>query len=113
MATRMSAADPPAPASDESASPLAALPGQHSLAQLVHLVRGEKVLLDADLATLYRVETGALNRAVKRNVDRFPVDFMFQLSAPEWDDLRCQIGISSAHGGRRGTPHVTGAVAGF
>jgi len=42
-----------------------------------------------------------LNRAVKRNASRFPADFMFQLSAQEWDDLRCQIGISSAHGGRR------------
>ncbi len=96
----------PAPAPSEGGSPLAALPGQQSLAQLVHLVRGEKVLLDADLAMLYGVETGALNRAVKRNLDRFPADFMFQLSAPEWENLRCQIGISSSHGGRRGTPYA-------
>ncbi|KJS70713.1 MAG: hypothetical protein JM57_08250 [Comamonadaceae bacterium BICA1-1] len=82
------------------------MPGQQSLAQLVHLVRSEKVLLDADLAMLYGVETGALNRAVKRNLDRFPADFMFPLSAPEWENLRCQIGISSAHGGRRGTPYA-------
>jgi hypothetical protein len=47
-----------------------------------------------------------LNRAVKRNADRFPVDFMFQLSAPEWDNLKSQTGISSAHGGRRGTPYA-------
>jgi len=109
MATRIPAADPPVrptPSRSESSSPLAALPGQQSLAQLVHLVRGEKVLLDADLAMLYGVETGALNRAVKRNLDRFPADFMFQLSTPEWDNLRCQIGISSAHGGRRGTPYA-------
>ncbi|MBP6504215.1 MAG: ORF6N domain-containing protein [Rhodoferax sp.] len=109
MATRKpAAAEPvrPAPARNKSSSPLAALPGQQSLAQLVHLVRGEKVLLDADLSMLYGVETGALNRAVKRNVDRFPADFMFQLSAPEWESLRCQIGISSAHGGRRGTPYA-------
>ena len=106
MATRKPATEPPAPASSEGDSPLATLPGQQNLAQLVRLVRGEKVLLDADLAMLYGVETGALNRAVKRNLDRFPGDFMFQLSAPEWESLRCQIGISSAHGGRRGTPHA-------
>jgi hypothetical protein len=76
------------------------------LAKLVHAVRHEKVLIDTDLAQFYGVETGALNRAVKRNASRFPADFMFQLSAQEWDDLRCQIGISSAHGGRRALPYV-------
>jgi len=109
MATRKPAAAQqvePAPAPSESASALAALPGQQSLAQLVHRVRGEKVLLDADLAMLYGVETGALNRVVKRHLNRFPADFMFPLSAPEWENLRCQMGISSAHGGRRGTPYA-------
>jgi len=106
MATRKPAAETPAQARSESDSPLAPLPGQQSLAQLVHMVRADKVLLDADLAMLYGVETGALNRAVKRNLDRFPADFMLQLSAPEWENLRCQIGISSAHGGRRGTPYA-------
>ena len=79
-----------------------------NLAQLVFLVRGEKILLDADLALLYGVETGALNRAVKRNIGRFPEDFMFQLSAEEWESLKCQIGISSSHGpgGRRGLPYA-------
>ena len=48
-------------------------------------VRGERVLLDADLATLYGVATGALNQAVKRNLERFPADFMFQLSIEEWE----------------------------
>lgn len=76
------------------------LHAQH-LAKLAHAVRHEKVLIDTDLAKLYGVETGALNRAVKRNASRFPADFMFQLTAQEWDDLRCQTGISSAHGGRR------------
>jgi len=70
-------------------------PKPESLAQLVFLIRGEKVLLDADLAMLYGVETGALNRAVKRNIDRFPDDFMFQLSSEDWENLKCQIGISS------------------
>ena len=69
-----------------------------NIAQLVFLVRGEKVLHDADLAMLYGVETGALNRAVKRNIVRFPTDFMFQMTAGEWENLRCQIGISSSLG---------------
>ena len=66
------------------------------------MVRGEKVMLDTDLAALYKVETGALNRAVKRNASRFPADFMFQLTPEEVEILKCQIGISSSdHGGRR------------
>ena len=69
---------------------------------MIHLVRGEKIMLDADLATLYGVTTGALNRAVKRNIARFPPDFMFQLTANESEILICHIGISSSkHGGRR------------
>jgi hypothetical protein len=72
------------------------LPKPENLAQLVFLIRGEKVLLDADLAMLYGVETGALNRAVKRNLERFPEDFMFQLSSEDWENLKCQIGISSS-----------------
>jgi hypothetical protein len=69
---------------------------------LIHLAHGEKVLLDADLAMLYGVATGALNRAVKRNATRFPKDFMFQLTAEEAEILKCQSGISSLeHGGRR------------
>ena len=79
----------------------ATVPHVQHLAKLVHTVRYEKVLIDTDLAQLYGVKTGALNRAVKRNASRFPADFMFQLTAQEWDDLRCQTGISSAHGGRR------------
>jgi hypothetical protein len=76
--------------------------------RLIHLVRGEKVLLDADLAMLYGVTTGALNRAVSRNANRFPPDFMFQLSAGEAGILKCQFGISrSGHGGRRRSlPHA-------
>ena len=78
-----------------------------SVAQLVYFVRGERVMLDADLAGLYGVETGSLNRAVKRNPGRFPEDFMFQLTEAEWENLKCQSGISSAgHGGRRALPHA-------
>ena len=74
---------------------------------LIHLVRGEKVLLDADLAKLYGVETKALNRAVTRNRSRFPSDFMFQLTAEEVRTLRCQIGTSkTGRGGRRYLPYV-------
>src|ERR1044072_5894493 len=56
----------------------------------IYLIRGEKVMLDRDLASLYGVETKMLNRAVKRNLQRFPLDFMFQLTADEADILRCQ-----------------------
>ena len=65
----------------------------------IYLIRGEKVMLDYDLAALYGVDTGALNRAVKRNSDRFPGDFMFQLGEEKWERLRCQIGISSKRAG--------------
>jgi ORF6N domain len=61
-------------------------------------------MLDADLAALYQVETGALNRAVRRNADRFPEDFMFQLTSEETEALRCQIGISNAVTGPRRPP---------
>ena len=74
---------------------------------LIYLIRGSRVMLDADLARLYGVETGALNRAVKRNADRFPGDFMFQLTSDEAEGLRCQIGISKKRrGGRRFLPIV-------
>jgi hypothetical protein len=63
-------------------------------------------MLDADLAALYGIETKALVRAVKRNADRFPEDFMFQLNPQEFDNLRCQIGTSSSWGGRRHAPYA-------
>ena len=65
------------------------------IAAQIYLIRSESVILDADLAELYHVETGALVRAMKRNLDRFPEDFAFQLSKEEFDDLRSQTGISS------------------
>lgn len=58
----------------------------------IYEVRGVKVMLDRDLAELYEVETKALNRAVKRNIKRFPSDFMFQLTSEEWESLRYQFG---------------------
>lgn len=73
----------------------------------IYLIRGEKVMLDRDLALLYEVETKMLNRAVKRNHQRFPSDFMFQLTVEEADFLRCQIGTSNkGRGGRRYLPFV-------
>ena len=76
--------------------------GAEALAGLVRWVRGERVMLDADLARLYGVETGDLNRAVKRNARRLPDDFMFVLNKQEVANLICQIGISSSGwGGRR------------
>jgi len=76
--------------------------GAEVLAGLVRWVRGERVILDADLARLYGVETRALNRAVRRNVKRFPPDFMFMLVNEKVTNLKCQIGISSSGWGGRG-----------
>jgi phage regulator Rha-like protein len=93
------------------------------LGQLIYEIRGERVMLDSDLASIYGVETKALNRAVKRNRSRFPKDFVFQLSENEWKNLKYQIGTSSSnrkyqslryqigtsslsHGGRRSPPYV-------
>jgi len=70
------------------------------------LIRGEKVMLDADIAELYGVETKMLVRAVKRNIDRFPADFMIQLNREEFENLRFQFGTSSRWGGRRYLPYA-------
>ena len=59
---------------------------------LIYVIRGQNVMLDSDLAMLYEVETKMLNRAVKRNIIRFPAHFMFQLTKNEWENLRCQNG---------------------
>ena len=59
----------------------------------IYEIRGQRVMLDRDLAELYQVTTGNLNKSVKRNIRRFPLDFMFQLTKEEWNSLRFQIGI--------------------
>lgn len=74
--------------------------------QKIFLLRGEKVLLDSHLAELYDVETGAINRAVKRNRERFPEDFVLQLTEQEYEALRCHFGISKERGGRRYLPYA-------
>lgn len=58
----------------------------------IYAIREQKVMLDFDLAVLYEIETKYLKRAVKRNINRFPEDFMFELTSEEWESLRCQIG---------------------
>ena len=71
----------------------------------IYFVRNEKVMLDSELAELYGVETRRLNEQVKRNIDRFPEDFMFQLTETEFENLKSQIATSS-WGGRRKLPYV-------
>jgi ORF6N domain-containing protein len=73
---------------------------------LIHLVRGRRVMLDSDLAKIYGVTTGQLNQAVRRNVERFPAEFAFQLEAKELAILKSQSVISSSYGGRRSAPWV-------
>ena len=74
--------------------------------EMIYELRGQKVMLDNDLASLYQVETKYLNRTVKRNIKRFPPDFMFQLSDKEWEDLRYQIGTAKNAGKTRYNPYV-------
>jgi len=75
--------------------------------QCIYMIRGEKVMLDKDLANLYGVETKVVNQSVKRNIDRFPDDFMFQLTEKEAERLRSQIVPSNdGRGGRRYLPYA-------
>ena len=69
----------------------------------IHIIRNQKVMLDYDLATLYEIETKVLKQSVKRNIERFPEDFMFELTKVEFDDLRSQI-VTSSYGGIRYLP---------
>ncbi len=80
--------------------------GFNKTGYMIFHIKGVNVMVDSDLAKLYGVVTGALTRAVKRNLERFPQDFMFQLSDEEFENLRCQTGISSSYGGRRYNPYV-------
>ena len=74
---------------------------------MIHVIRGQKVMLDSDLAALYEVPTRTLNQAVRRNLDRFPEDFMFRLAAEEMNSLRSQFVISNVgRGGRRFAPYA-------
>ena len=76
-----------------------------SIASMIYFIRGRQVMLDFDLAALYDVTTSHLKRAVRRNIKRFPGDFMFEISKKEYDDLRCNNGISR-WGGTRYMPYA-------
>ena len=76
------------------------------IAPVIRTIRGQKIILDSDLARIYGVPTKALNQAVKRNLKRFPDDFLFRLSVAELENLKSQIVTSSLHGGRRKLPYA-------
>lgn len=80
---------------DEGPAMTNLIPKPEDIAVLVQVIRSEKVLLDGDLAVLYDVPTKALNQAVKRNAERFPADFMFQLTPDEWAAMRSRIVTAS------------------
>lgn len=84
------------------------VPSYRDIARTILILRGQRVILDADLATLYGVTTKRLNEQVKRNAERFPEDFMFQLTAEEDAALRSQIATSNGagRGGRRYAPYA-------
>ncbi len=77
-----------------------------SIQNRIFEIRGERVMLDRDLAALYETETKSLNLAVKRNLKRFPKDFMFQLTKEEYESLRLQIETSKGRGGTRYLPYA-------
>ena len=81
---------------------------EKKIEDMIYEIRGKQVMLDSDLARLYKVETKQLNRQVKRNIERFDDDFMFQLTDLEYKNLKCQIGTSNLnnYGGRRTIPYV-------
>ncbi len=87
-------------------APSKAVISTEQIARSILLLRGQKVMLDADLARLYGVTTRRLNEQVRRNLARFPEDFVFQVSNQELSLLRSQIATSSRHGGRRYIPYV-------
>ena len=76
------------------------------IASQIYVIRGEQVMLDSDLATLYEVTTGNLNLAVRRNQRRFPEDFVFQLTAEEFEALLLQTARAKGRGGRRTPPYA-------
>jgi hypothetical protein len=80
---------------------------RNEIENLIYTIRGKQVMLDSDLASLYQVETKILNKAVKRNIERFPETFCFQLTNEESETLRFQFGTSNpGRGGRRYLPYV-------
>lgn len=78
---------------------------QERITKAIYVIREQKVMIDSELAEMYGVETKVLNQSVKRNIDRFPEDFMFQLSTEEWEILKSQF-VTSSWGGRRTPPFM-------
>ena len=103
LSLNTTASKPPTAASD-------VLPALQSIGLSITLMHGQRVILDSDLAELYGVETKRFNEAVKRNIEKFPADLMFELTAQDYTNLRSQIATSSLiankHGGRRYAPRV-------
>lgn len=93
------------PVESDRRTPVGSIMPAEEIARTIRLLRGHKVMLDADLAELYGVETRALVQAVRRNLDRFPDDFAFKLTRDEFRDLRSQ-SVTSSWGGRRSLPHA-------
>jgi hypothetical protein len=89
-----------------SKQPATCLASTRPVEMLIHLIGGQRVILDADLAALYDVSTGGLNQAVRRNLGRFPADFMFRLTSAESENLKSQSVTSSWGGRRRSLPHA-------
>ena len=79
---------------------------ESEIKNMIFTLRGAQVIMDRDLAKLYQVEVSQMNRQVKRNHERFPEDFMFQLTKEEYDGLKCQNGISNTRGGDRALPYA-------
>ena len=78
---------------------------QHTIESKIIEIRGLKIMIDSNIALLYGVETKVLNQAVKRNIERFPADFMFQITEEEYEILRSQ-NVTSSWGGRRTNPYA-------
>ena len=93
-------------ATENSTTVVAAATNNTDIRNLVYMIRGQQVMLDSDLAALYQVETKVFNRAVSRNIERFPENFRFQLTKDEFNSLRSQIVTSNGRGGRRYLPYV-------
>jgi len=89
-----------------ASSPRAAIVAVKSVERSIYTIRGHRVMLDSDLAVLYRVQTRALVQAVRRNPRRFPADFMFRLTPGEFQNVRSQSVISRLAGGRRYAPYA-------
>ena len=90
----------------EEKSLVSAVMNETDLRSLVYVIRGQQVMLDSDLAALYQVETKVFNQAVSRNIERFPENFRFQLTAEEYVALRSQLVTSNGRGGRRYLPYA-------